>query len=158
MELALRKILVLLLLMPLAFTSCDNDEDQGPPDEEFMGLYMVRDKTEVIDMAKIDSVIFSIQKNMTYQMDFYKSSPTDRLVDFCYCEGTLIDFGTAKVSFDPTFINKDNCDTLRIPRGLFEADFRTLGDTVYIERKNTLDEDGQIVFDSLFQLKLIKTK
>ena len=92
-------------------------------------------------------------------MLFYKSSSTDPLVDFCFCEGTMLDFGTAKVSFDPTTIIREHCDTLIIPRGLFEADFRNHGDTVYIEKSfQTISNTGHIDADSLFRLKLIKIK
>ena len=116
---------------------------------------MVRDLSIVQSAAKIDSLIFTTQRNTTYRMMFYKSSPVDPLVNFCYCEGTLIDFGTAKVSFAPTTIIRENCDTLRIPRGLFEADFRTHGDTVYIE-KHVTGGSSSSSYDSLYQLKLLK--
>jgi hypothetical protein len=136
-----------------SFTNCSKEDDLGPPNEEFMGVYTARDRSDVIDLAKVDSVIFAIQRNTTYDLIFFKSTPVDKLVDFCNCGGTLLDFGTGKASFDPTFIVRVNCDTLRIPRGEFGADFRNHGDTLYLEREVT--GNG---YDSLYQFILLKVK
>ncbi len=147
--------------MVFILVSCSEEDDLGPPDEEFIGTYMVRDLSVVIDDAKIDSIVFSTQRNTTYRMMFYESSSADTVGSFCYCEGSMIDFGTAKVTFAPTLIIRENCDTLRIPRGLFEADFRTHGDTVYITKIiRDLERWGTGVdsTDYLYELKLLKTK
>lgn len=156
----MNKLVCLLLLISTVFMSCSEEDDLGLPDEEFRGTYFVKAVDATIHEAKIDSVIFQTKRNITYSMLFYKSTPADQLVDFCFCEGTLLDFGTAKVSFDPTLIIRENCDTLRIPKGVFSADFRTHGDTVYIEKQALevyTDINGNTISrDMIYRLKLIK--
>ena len=54
------KYFLLILILILIYGGCSEEDDLGPPDEEFMGTYMVRDLGVVQASAKIDSVIFSI--------------------------------------------------------------------------------------------------
>jgi|GEM_PF-1798046 len=130
---------------------CSSSQNSSQPVvEEYKGTYMVRDTTEVISKAKIDSVTFTIRDYKVYSFNFYDAVN----VDFCDCEGSALNFGTNKITFDPTVITSSNCDSLRIPRGVFDADFVTHGDTVYMEKRGTIPND--LAHVNFFQLKLLK--
>lgn len=137
-------LVVFVGVLLLGLAACEED-DPGTSQERFHGTYMVRDLTLVIQARQIDSVRLTVTNNRFYSLFFYDAEGLD--VDFCDCEGGISDFGTNRVFFNPTNINyiEGHCDTLRIPRGEFAADFVTHGDTVYFEQRSG---------DSLFQFLL----
>ena len=139
---------IFLLLLPIG---CNNEGNLGPANEEFVGVYLMRD-TQIAMSEKIDSVIFTVFRNTTFSMIFYEGEGSGKDVDFCNCQGNIIDFGTAKASFDPTSISYGNCDTLRIPRGLFSADFINYDSVIVIEKREPYSD----VDDTLYQLILLK--
>lgn len=149
--------LLLLLLPLLLWSACSDEEDKTPPDEEYRGTYLVRNLGEVIDLAKQDSVTFKIRAGAYFDLHFYELNGPNDDVHFCDATGNLLDFGTGKVGFDPTHVFSNNCDTLRIPRGDFAADFKNHGDTVYIYKEVTVVK-GLETIDSLYRLVLLQVK
>jgi hypothetical protein len=136
----------------LAFltTGCGGDDAavDTPYVEHFKGTYLVRDVTEVIMMAKWDSVTFTVTDGYIYTMRFYPLSTSDQSVDFCGCDGRLDKYTSNTIGFSPNLYLGSNCDTLRVPRGDFTADYAThRPDTVYIEKR---------LGDSLYQLVVLK--
>ena len=142
---AFRLILCALLLFLTAISGCNStDSDDDPESEVFQGIYIVRDLTIVEDARLVDSVLMTVTNNRNYALFFWDADGL--FVDFCNCEGSIFDFGTNLAVFNPRFVQAGNCDTVRIPRGEFVADFVTHGDTVYFEQRS---------IDSLFQLQLL---
>ncbi|MEW6412604.1 MAG: hypothetical protein AB1483_09045 [Candidatus Zixiibacteriota bacterium] len=125
----------------------DDPADSEPLIETYTGTYMTRNTTEVIGLAKKDSVTFVITDGIFYSMTFREVSSTDQLVDFCDHEGTLNLYTGTVMDFVPEVFLTSNCDTLRVPRGPFTLDFRTHEPEIYVEKS---------VGDSLFQMVLLQ--
>ncbi len=152
----LRFILFFTVSVIFILSSCTEDNDQlGPENEEFVGTYMSRDLTLTENFILFDSVRFSIVQNTTYRMDFYELITGRDSIAFCDHGGTLLDFGTAKVSFDSTIFPNGSCDNLSLPRATFVADFINFADTIVITKQVT-DDNASPPYDSIFVLKLIK--
>ena len=150
-----RAILICALII-FILVGCNNEADLGPQNEEFFGTYMARDLKLVEDAAFKDSVIFTVIRNTTYSMLFYDVSPGGD-IEFCSCEGTILDFGTAKASFDPTNITYTGQCSNRLPRGLFSADFINVPGEIHIEKRvQGTPAGGGDAYDSLYQLILIQ--
>lgn len=131
----------------LAAVGCKKDPPAYEPYvESFVGLYTVRDRTQVILMAKIDSTHLTITDGVAYAMSFYAKDEVDDL-DFCACEGELDTYTSNLVDFRPLAFFQSNCDTLRVPRGDFTADYVTHDDTIYFERS---------VGDSIYLLTVLR--
>lgn len=153
----MKKKLLLLLIPLLLWAACSDEDDVGAPDESFRGTYLVRNLGEVKIMAKNDSLTLKIRKNTTFEMHFYGLEGTSDDVNFCDVSGTIVDFGTQLIGFEPTFVFSGNCDTLRVPRGNFVGDFKTHGDTIYIT-KNVTVNTGSETIDSIYQLILLQAE
>ena len=148
--------LIAVLASCCLLCGCNKKPDLSPENEDFYGTYLVRDLTVVQSAGSLDSVYFQIFKNTTYDMTFYENVNSADVIDFCDHGGTILDFGTGKVSFDPTLISRNpSCDTLNIPRGTFTADFVNHGDTIWISKRIT-NNSSVPTYDSLFMLKLLK--
>jgi len=148
--------IVILLIFSVVFVGCpDNQSNLGSQNEEFSGTYMARDLKLVEALTAVDSINFTVIRSTTYRLDFYEGASSLDDIDFCDHTGTLLDFGTGKVSFDPTSITPNNCDTLKVPRGTFVADFINHGDTVWIYKQVT-DNAATPPYDSLYMMKIIK--
>ncbi len=154
----LNRLLLYITVLYLSFclSSCTGNEGNlGADNEEFIGTYTARDLSEVIELASVDSVSFTVRRGTTYSLRFFEGANSQDAIDFCNHDGTILDFGTAKASFDPTSISYQNCDTAAIPRGTFVADFINHGDTVFISKQST-DTASPPVYDSMYILKLLK--
>ncbi|UCD64507.1 MAG: hypothetical protein JSW34_03475 [Candidatus Zixiibacteriota bacterium] len=132
----------LVTALLLAAACRDDPAVDTPFVENYVGTYMVRNVTDVILMAKMDSTNLVITDGLTYAMSFWEKDELDE-IDFCSCEGELDTYTSHTMEFDPHLFLDSNCDTLRVPRGEFDADYVNHGDTVYFEKRNG---------DSLFQL------
>lgn len=140
----MRYLEITVAFILIILVGCNNREQASQTViEEFQGIYIARDTTIVIDSQKKDSVILSIKNSRAYSLLFYDMG----IVDFCNSEGTVGDFGSNNIIFIPTKINVNNCDSLRLPRGEFNADFITHGDTIYFEKR---------ISDSLYRFILLK--
>lgn len=140
------RILSLALVLAILSYGCgDDNATDSPLIENFTGTYMVRDVTVAMQMKK-DSVNFTITDGLTYSMRFRELSAIDDL-DFCGCDGRLERYTGNLFSFQPLVSIGSNCDTLRVPRGDFSADYQTHSPEIYIE---------QTIGDSLFQMIVIR--
>ena len=149
-------VLICVIILCSWFVGCNNNDNNiGPANEDFFGTYMIRDLTVVQSAGQIDSVYLQIFGNISYDMTFYENVNSADQIDFCNHGGTILDFGTGKVSFAPTLISDNNCDTLSIPRGTFTSDFVNHGDTIWIYRQIT-NNTAIPPYDSLYILKLLK--
>lgn len=133
-----------MLALIVGLVACRNTDEPEVTVEEFRGSYYVRDLTLVEDEAKVDSLIFSVTNGHTYQMLFYDAPGTE--VDFCNCEGNLVNYGTQNVTFTLSDVHGYNCDSLRVPGGVFTSDFVSHGDTVVFEQTRP---------DSIFRLRVV---
>ena len=132
----------LFFLTLIVLSSCGDDKTPVAPDVDvYRGTYLVRDVTLVIDAQKKDSVLFTLSGGNAYEMFFWDIGDKE----FCDCEGRVYGLSTPSVTFEPTDTMVANCDAVRIPSGVFAADYATHGDTVYFEKR---------IGDSLFQLIL----
>ena len=111
--------------------------------ETFRGSYFAADDSLNIGQQKTDSLQISITNNRFYTILFFDPFA----VEFCDHNGEVAGFGTNEITFTPGTILGSNCDQLRIPRGVFAADFVTHGDTIYIDRSDGI---------KLYRLKLLK--
>ncbi len=149
-------VFLVVLLSSFLLIGCpDNQSNLGPSNEDFVGTYMIRDSLLVEELAKIDSIRFSVVRNTTYSLQFFQADSLD-IVDFCDHSGTILDFGTGKASFDPTSISYNNCDTLNVPRGTFVADFINHGDTVWIYKNVSGKDIAGTDYDSLYIIKFLQ--
>lgn len=132
-----RSAVVLIAALSLFAAGCEEEDNalNDPYIERYTGTYMYRDTTKVMDLAKIDSVDYTVTDGYTYSMSFWAMGPTDD-VDFCDHQGRL-ETNTANImEFEPVIQLSSNCDSLRIPRGDFNTDYRTHApDTIYIEKR-----------------------
>ena len=128
----MRAISILTLLL-LAVVGCEEEEDD-PITEQFVGTYRVYDPAIVGE--KLDSVSLTVEENTHYQFVHYRVRP-GAVIDFCSNSGTVNGFGTNIAVFHPQTIDVGGCDSIRVPRDTFVADFVNHGDTIYFDR----DED-----------------
>ncbi|UCE23709.1 MAG: hypothetical protein JSU74_10465 [Candidatus Zixiibacteriota bacterium] len=141
----MKKLSLVVTLAGLIF-GCGGDKGTDSPFiENFTGTYVVRDVTVAMQMKR-DSVTFTITDGLTYSMRFRKVSDIDDL-DFCGCDGRLERYTGNLFTFVPLVNIGSNCDTLRIPRGDFNADYQTHSPEIYIEKT---------IGDSLFQMVVIR--
>ncbi len=140
------KKLAFSLTLAVLVLGCGGDNSTDSPFiETFTGTYTVRDVTVAMQMKK-DSVTFTITDGLTYSMRFRQLSGIDDL-DFCGCDGRLDRYTGNLFTFVPLTNIGSNCDTLRIPRGDFNADYQTHSPEIYIEKT---------IGDSLFQMVVIR--
>lgn len=141
------RLLTIITALVLAAGACKKDPPAYEPYiESFVGRYLVRSTSQVILMAKIDSTNLTITDGVAFAMNFWPMDEVDEL-DFCACEGELPVYTSQIVDFSPLLFHQANCDTMRVPRGEFTADYVTHGDTIYFERR---------VGDSLYQLTVLR--
>ncbi|MFH1687639.1 MAG: hypothetical protein ABIE70_08985 [bacterium] len=100
--------------------------------ETYRGTYHFEHPANV-GASKTDSVIFTLTDKHNYHFDHF-SDVGSQVVEICSSSGTVQNFGSNVAVFDPETIDYGNCDTLRIPRGLFAADFISHGDTIWLDR------------------------
>ena len=130
------KFVLGLMLLAVALVGCGEDDPVSAPHEDnYIGTYMWRDTTVVISAAKIDSVQFRVIDGYLYTLRFYAVDGTDQ-VDFCDCDGRLAVNTSSLMTFEPTVVIYQGCDSLRVPRGEFIPDYVThRPDTVYFEKR-----------------------
>ncbi len=138
-----------LVALAIFVSGCGDDEPtvSQPLIETYTGTYLVRNTTEVIGLAKQDSVTFVIIDGLSYSFNFREIDTGDQQVDFCDCDGRLDAYTSSMMDFVPQIFLTSNCDTLRVPRGEFSLDFRTHAPEIYIEKT---------VGDSLFRMIVIE--
>jgi len=123
-------IRILFLLVFAAVIGCEKEKDD-PITEQFVGTYRVYDPDVVGE--KLDSVRLVVEDNARYQFVNFAVRPGAD-VDICSSAGTVSGFGTNFAVFRPASFTSGNCDTVRIPRDTFVSDWRSHGDTVYMDR------------------------
>ncbi len=129
----MRAMSILTPLLLAVLIGCEKDEDE-PITEQFVGTYRVYDPDVVGE--KLDSVNLTVEENTRYELIHYPVRP-GRTVDFCSSSGTVDGFGTNIAVFHPQPIDAVECDSIRVPRDTFVADFVNHGDTIHFDR----DED-----------------
>ncbi|MCK4461898.1 MAG: hypothetical protein KAW46_08825 [candidate division Zixibacteria bacterium] len=129
----MRKLSTFALILALLPVGCEKDEDE-PITEQFVGTYRVYDPDFVGE--KLDSVNLIVDENTRYQLIHYPER-SGRMANFCSSSGIVDGFGTNIAVFRPQTIDLGNCDSMRVPRDTFIADFRNHGDTIWMDR----DED-----------------
>jgi len=132
----------LMILLLLVAAGCSDDESVSSKTETYSGTYSVQYPATMYE--KTDSVVLRIT-GASYEVDHYRVQPNAEQY-FCSSEGAVTGFGTNATTFSPTAWSGSNCDTLRLPSGLYEADWRTHGDTVWLDRNSN---------DTLFQFRLL---
>ena len=130
--------ILLLLLLAVLIVGCEKDEDD-PITEQFVGTYRVYDPAIVGE--KLDSVNLIVDENTRYQFVHYRVRPGSE-IDFCHSSGIVDGFGTNLAVFHPQTIELGDCDSIRVPRDTFVADFVNHGDTVHFDR-----DDGSLVYE-----------
>jgi len=138
----------ILVALCLVIAGCSKSGDNvGPIAEiDLIGTYTVAHSALV--GQKSDSVFITII-NTTYTTTHFGPDPR-----FCDVQGTIVDYRRAKVDLVPDEIFVGGCDSLRIPRGTFDA--RYAGDTVILERK--VPVTAPYPGDSVFTLFLLPAK
>lgn len=129
---------LLLLTLTLLFVGCEKDEDE-PITEQFVGTYRVYDPDVVGE--KLDSVSLTVEENTRYELIHYPVRP-GRTVDFCNSSGIIDAFGTNLAVFHPQTIDFGGCDSIRVPRDTFVADFVNHGGTIHFDR-----DDGTLAYE-----------
>ena len=138
----MRTLPLFLMLLLAVIVGCEEDEDE-PITEKFVGTYRVYDPAIVGE--KLDSVNLIVDENTRYQFVHYRVHPGAE-IDFCHSSGIVDGFGTNLAVFHPQSIDAVGCDSIRVPRDTFVADWQTHGDTVYFDR----DEDTLV-----YELRMI---
>ena len=144
-------LILSVLAVCLLMSGCENEPDLGPQDEKFVGTYLVRDLTRTVDEILEDSITFSVIKNTTYDMTMFYH--IRGLNEMCSNSGTILDFGTAKASFDPTNIASNNCQN-RSPFGTFAADFINYPGEIHISKSVQGTDAQNVYYDSLYLIIL----
>ena len=139
----MRVVLSIVVALVVVLAACRGEPEIEPP-VTYRGTYTF-DVRSVVG-SKVDSVTMTVSDGRRYSLIHYGISPTAR-VNFCNSGGNVYNFKTMIVMFEPTVISSGNCDTLHIPRGDFQADSRTHGDTTWFDR---------VSGDSVFSLRLLK--
>lgn len=120
------------------------DEEVEQTREVLRGTYFV-DHPAFVGGEKTDSLTMTVTDNRSYVLNHYPD-PSGDDVEFCGSSGTLGAWGGTLVTFSPDQTFGANCDAARVPRGQFQADFRTHGDTIHLDKT---------VADSIFRIRLI---
>lgn len=130
------RLTLTLVALTILLGACSKDDPISTPYvENYVGTYMYRDTTVVFSAAKIDSVEFRITDGVLYSLRFHELDATDP-VDFCDCDGRFSVNTSSTMTFEPTTVIYQGCDSLRIPRGEFTPDYIThRPDTVYFEKR-----------------------
>lgn len=136
-------LLAVTVIAPMLLVGC-GDEEIEQTTESLKGTYFV-DHPAHVGGEKSDSVRLVVTDNRSYVLYHYPY-PSDDKVEFCGSSGTLGSWGGNVVTFSPDQTFGSNCDQLRIPRGKFQADFRTHGDTVWLDKS---------IEDSTFSFRLL---
>ena len=129
-----RSVRVLAILPLLFFLACSEEDEVETTVESFTGTYAVGHASIV--GQKRDSVILIITNGREYTVDNYPSV-TGGNTEICSSAGGLSGFGTSRAVFTPRSKFGSNCDTTRVPSGEFVADFRSHGDTVFLDRTSS---------------------
>ena len=135
----MRMFLILGLLTLVVVIGCEEEDDTHTGSESFRGTYLVENPSIV--GVKIDSVTLTVERNERYRFVHYPYRP-GRDVNFCNSSGAVEEFGTNIATFFPESIDGAECDTIRIPRDMFIADFRNHGDTIHMDR-----DDDTLVYE-----------
>jgi len=122
----------LIVLIAAAAAGCGGDEEVEPTVEPLLGTYTVSHPA-IVGSEKRDSVILVITNGREYTVDHYPAV-TGGVTEICSSSGGISGFGTGLAVLTPRRTSGTNCDTVRIPRGEFVADFRNHGDTVYLDQ------------------------
>jgi hypothetical protein len=136
-------LIAVLLTVPVLLGGCEDEEIERSR-EVLRGTYVV-DHPAHVGGEKSDSVTLTVTDNRSYVFE-HSPYPPDDQVEICSSSGTVGAWGSNVVTFSPEETYGFNCDQIRIPRGEFRADFRTHGDTVWLDK---------VVNDSTFRLRLI---
>lgn len=135
----MRKLPILGLLTLVLLIGCKEEDSTAERLESFRGTYLVENPSVV--GVKIDSMTMTIENNVRYRFVHYPFRP-GREVNFCNSSGAVEEFGTNSAIFFPESIDGAECDSIRIPRDMFIADFRNHGDTIYLDR-----DDDKLVYE-----------
>ena len=149
----MKKIILCAVLTTTVVFGCNNEQDLGPENEEFVGTYLVRDLT-IADSELKDSIIFNVKRNTTYSMFIYHHISGTR--EMCSNSGTILDFGTGKASFDPTSVDTNGTCQNRAPFGTFQADFINHPGEIHITKSVKGVNSQNEIYDSLYQIILRK--
>ncbi len=120
-------------MLLLAGSCHNNGTGSQPVTENFRGTYSVK-QTSVVGEKK-DSLLLAVTDNAKFSFHFYPTSSND-VTEYCDCEGSVYDWGSNRITFNPTQIFGGNCDSKRVPSGLFNADFVSHGDTIIFSRSS----------------------
>lgn len=130
---------LLILFFVCSLVSCNNKgsgADLGHTTSTYQGLYYATDDSTNISLKKTDSVEFVLVDNQSYSIYFFPHQSTS--ATFCDHTGTVSGFDTNNILFFPDAVDYVNCDSVRIPRGQFSADYVTVPDTIIIQQINGL--------------------
>ncbi len=127
----MRTWLLITAVWCLLLVGCEEKDNSSDQSESFRGTYRVYDPAFVGE--KIDSVTLTVESNLYYRFVHYPFQPGS-VVDICNSVGTVEEFGTNFATFIPESIEGSGCDSLRIPHDMFVTDFRSHGDTIYMDR------------------------
>jgi len=129
-----RFVWALAILPVLLLAACGEEDEVEMTVESFSGTYAVGHASIVGE--KRDSVILIVTNGREYTVDNYPSV-TGGNTQICSSAGGISGFGTSRAVFTPRSKFGSNCDTTRVPSGEFVADFRSHGDTVYLDRTSS---------------------
>ena len=139
------RIAVIMASLAILCLAC---EDEPTPlettSETFRGTFAVHHPS-MVGGDKKDSVSLYLTNNRDYVLSHFSDIPCG-VQEICDTSGGVSGFGTSLAIFTPEYTASLNCDTLRIPTGRFNADFRNHGDTIYLDRTSG---------DSTFSFRLL---
>ncbi len=139
------KITVVMAVLATMGLGCeDKPTTLEPTTETFRGTFAVHHPA-MVGSDKKDSISLHLSNNRDYILDHF-SDPSGGVQEFCGSSGGVSGFGKSLAIFTPEHILDINCDSLRIPSGQFNADFRNHGDTIYMDRTSG---------DSTFSFRLL---
>ena len=114
--------LVVVAIMT-ALNGCSNRDDQSNVNETLYGRYLVREMTNVIGPEKNDSVMVVVEGS-SYRISHFDSPVV------CPSYGSIEGFGGSAVTLTPIAFEGSQCDSLRIPHGVFSAEYP--GDSIIL--------------------------
>jgi hypothetical protein len=128
-----RQIVLLITLLAVVVSCQKSNEPPEQVSESWFGQYYAKKIGFSVD--KLDSVELAIYGD-SYSLFHYAGPGGSNPVDFCNSNGTLIGYGTNRVTLVPTDTIGTNCDGLRMPQGELSARYPTdsliLSDTVTV--------------------------
>lgn len=126
----------ILIYIYVGCTDNGFDNTKGHTIQTYYGIYVATDDSTNIAMRKTDACELTVIDNYKYTFQFSNINADPK--ELCDHNGTVFGFGSNKVAFYPDEIIYQNCDSFRIPRDTFNADFINNADTIIINQINGL--------------------